>query len=394
MRKEFKGFLTGVLLMTVLVILSTTVFAESISKMISVAYRDIQIVVDGDLIEPQDVNGNAVEPFIYNGSTYLPVRAVSEALGKEVEWIGETSSVYIGTPPTQEIIVSTAQEFVDAIGSNRTIILEPGIYNLSNVDQTNDDDYTVVWGSLYYEEGYELNIRNIDNLTIKGSDTGTTELVVSSRYAEIINFRYCRNIKIQNITAGHTPMEYRCDAGVLTFDHCRNVDISKSEFYGCGSIGLTIGHTTDLTCLDSDINHCSFKALLIEGSDNISFINTKIQNHEAYSDVIYVNNSPRVSFTGCDMINSNSFEWSFFRIIGTSKILIDSCKIDNNTQESELDWDEPAYFFEFVGFYGYRGGAVNIINTEFTNNSCNYLTDYYPAIAFENCTVDGNVWTY
>ena len=42
-----------------------------------------------------------MEPFIYNGTTYLPVRAVGEALGKQVGWDGKTKTVYIGEVPGQ-----------------------------------------------------------------------------------------------------------------------------------------------------------------------------------------------------------------------------------------------------------------------------------------------------
>ncbi len=45
---------------------------------------------------PKDANGNVVEPFTMNGTTYLPVRAISNALEKDVEWDGEAFSVYIG----------------------------------------------------------------------------------------------------------------------------------------------------------------------------------------------------------------------------------------------------------------------------------------------------------
>lgn len=47
-------------------------------------------------MDPVYGNGNPVEAFIYNGTTYLTIRAVSDALGKAALWDGETKSVYIG----------------------------------------------------------------------------------------------------------------------------------------------------------------------------------------------------------------------------------------------------------------------------------------------------------
>jgi len=50
-------------------------------------------------LPPKDGNGNIVDPFVVDGTTYLPVRAVSEALGKTVTWDGATATVYIGQKP-------------------------------------------------------------------------------------------------------------------------------------------------------------------------------------------------------------------------------------------------------------------------------------------------------
>ena len=56
-------------------------------------------------MEPKDANGNTVEPFIIDGTTYLPVRAVSNALGLNVGWDDATSTVSLGegaaAPQTQ-----------------------------------------------------------------------------------------------------------------------------------------------------------------------------------------------------------------------------------------------------------------------------------------------------
>ena len=78
----------------------TAVAASTItSRTITAQYMGIQIVVDGVAVTPKDANGNVVEPFVSEGTTYLPVRAIGEALGKEVTWDGETRTVYVGWWP-------------------------------------------------------------------------------------------------------------------------------------------------------------------------------------------------------------------------------------------------------------------------------------------------------
>ena len=78
MKQRMQGIIIGLLIATFLY--EGTAFALTGSRTVDITYRDIKIVVDGTLITPRDANGNVIEPFLYNGSTFLPVRAVSEAL--------------------------------------------------------------------------------------------------------------------------------------------------------------------------------------------------------------------------------------------------------------------------------------------------------------------------
>lgn len=47
-------------------------------------------------IVPRDASGAPVEPFLYNGTTYLPVRAAADAMGVDISWDQETYTVYLG----------------------------------------------------------------------------------------------------------------------------------------------------------------------------------------------------------------------------------------------------------------------------------------------------------
>lgn len=78
---------------------------------INADYLDIRLVVDGKEVTPKDANGKVVEPFAYNGTTYLPVRAVGEALGKTVRWDGETQTVHLGEMPQGTYLVDACKTF-------------------------------------------------------------------------------------------------------------------------------------------------------------------------------------------------------------------------------------------------------------------------------------------
>lgn len=60
-------------------------------------FTGVRIMVDGRELHPTDVKGNELETFIYQGTTYVPLRAVSESLGAEVTWGADDKIVYINT---------------------------------------------------------------------------------------------------------------------------------------------------------------------------------------------------------------------------------------------------------------------------------------------------------
>lgn len=90
-----------------LCLLAGTALAASGTLQKEIAYRDIKITLYGKEVTPTDANGNAVEPFIMDGSTYLPVRAVAGALGLDVAWDGATSTVILGTPDGHDQVYIT-----------------------------------------------------------------------------------------------------------------------------------------------------------------------------------------------------------------------------------------------------------------------------------------------
>ena len=79
MKKRLQGLIAGVLIGAMLT--SGVVFAKNIHETINAVYMNVKLVIDGEEITPKDANGNIVEPFIYNGTTYLPVRGTANLAG-------------------------------------------------------------------------------------------------------------------------------------------------------------------------------------------------------------------------------------------------------------------------------------------------------------------------
>jgi len=93
---NIKWFLAGVLA-AIMLTMSIPALASTGTRTIEVVYNNIKITLDGKQVTPRDGQGNVIEPFIYNGTTYLPLRAVASALGLAVEWDSGTQTVLLGT---------------------------------------------------------------------------------------------------------------------------------------------------------------------------------------------------------------------------------------------------------------------------------------------------------
>lgn len=83
----------GILLMST----SAGVYAGSNLQQIK-AYLNLSMKfqVNGKPFQPQNDKGAVMAPISYNGSTYLPVRAMSKALGVAIEYDNKTNTIFLG----------------------------------------------------------------------------------------------------------------------------------------------------------------------------------------------------------------------------------------------------------------------------------------------------------
>lgn len=68
-------------------ILSTLTFANSTKKTIEVLFNTVKLTVNGQKVEADTI--------AFNGTTYVPLRAIGEMLDKEVGWDQETQTASI-----------------------------------------------------------------------------------------------------------------------------------------------------------------------------------------------------------------------------------------------------------------------------------------------------------
>lgn len=95
MKKSIKGFVLGVIITTLLM---STVLGTGVKENIEVLFNSINLTVNGSKVDADTI--------VYKGTTYVPLRAAGEMLGKEVGWDGATNTASINDKGIKPIPVS------------------------------------------------------------------------------------------------------------------------------------------------------------------------------------------------------------------------------------------------------------------------------------------------
>lgn len=94
--QRMKGVCLGATVAALVMGAAPAAYAKVANMDIPVMFNNIKIVVDGKELKTDK------EPFIYEGTTYLPVRAVGEAVGKNVTWDAASKTVILGETEQKE----------------------------------------------------------------------------------------------------------------------------------------------------------------------------------------------------------------------------------------------------------------------------------------------------
>ena len=102
-----------------------------------------------------------------------------------------------------QVEAATADELLKAIAPNTVITLTGRSYDL-----TRAQGYGVYGSKWYgwndiYDDGWELEIDNVEGLTIRASRPGT-EIITVPRYACVMKFVNCADVTLEGFTAGHS----------------------------------------------------------------------------------------------------------------------------------------------------------------------------------------------
>jgi hypothetical protein len=102
MFKTLKGIVIGSVLALLLILPAFPVLGESVQKGITVVFKNINVSIYDNFTPyiseksmTEDTAGNPIEAIVYDNTTYVPVRSISDMFHKDVIWNESDNTVII-----------------------------------------------------------------------------------------------------------------------------------------------------------------------------------------------------------------------------------------------------------------------------------------------------------
>lgn len=253
------------------------------------------------------------------------------------------------------IMVATVADLVAAIGSDRTLELAPGSFTLSDLDSLDPAWRTSHTSFEPVYDGYELVISGVENLTLVGVDNTLSRLLTQPRYADVLKFRDCRGLSLQNLELAHTRDAGFCRGSVLSFDNCENVAIDRCVLVGSGTHGIEADVLKNLTCRSSVIKECTYGILCL-------------------------NRAEVLQFEDCQFFDNTGF--SMVELADCNQVSFANCLIYSNASQSQFDDD-------FM-FNVWQSQGVEVVDCNVYDNQVSYLAPSETSLSLVNTTLERN----
>lgn len=201
MKKKIMVFTTACIVVFLSISLTSTA-STMLEDIRAYLNKGIKITIDGAPWQPK-LGDTILYPITYNGSTYLPVRAVSEALDIPIRWDAEANTVHIGG--TSELVPILTESYTN---------LSATITEDENDRQIQGEDYgKVVWFSkiLHSTSRFRLEpsaqyAKLVLKIGIEGDDT-RIKLVNANTTSEIKSVLLTETDGVVEIEADITGMQ-------------------------------------------------------------------------------------------------------------------------------------------------------------------------------------------
>lgn len=236
------------------------------------------------------------------------------------------------------ITVTTTEEFVNAIGSNRTIYLEAEQFAFNSILGNSA-------------------IEGVSYLRISGSDELMTKIYQGDPSYHVLSFVNCHHIILTGLRMDHMPDSRQVVANTLNFDHCSDIRISESFIPGNNQIGIYGTYVKNMLCKDLRIFRCGLHHVKFENSKNIHIEDSRFGDSHLNYSASYFNACTQVTFEDCLFENIEVGEieghsHNLLDFIESTDVLIDECIFKKNKANSLFGSAADKIVFQYCTIEG------------------------------------------
>ena len=368
------------------------------------------------------INGEKIStkiaPVILKGTTYVPLRDISENMGCTVTWDAKTSTVKIVENSTKKTILIEKNSYTT---NGKKTALNPGTMNKNGVTLVplrvigESLDCDVKWDAKESSITIsKLSTSNSKTVSDSNSNYKTVEVAnakdllnnIKSNTRIVLTGKTYNLTEVLNVTNPSIMMTHEYDGVEYVITNVNNLIIESKNgvsatllveprysnvlpFKNCKNIiikGITAGHTTekgycvggvinlvdtsDVTIENCKLYGCGTYGIICDKASNVTALNTEI--YDCTYGLVDFSNSKNINLKSC--ILRDSSEFSMFSIYNCENVKISDSKISGNKTDG---------MFSFIS----SQDSSNVIfeNCNFSNNSYkNFSSD---DVNFENCNV-------
>ena len=222
--------------------------------------------------------------------------------------------------------VKTAKEFVEAIGSDRIIQIEPGDYNLTDFakEEHKPMQHVQVGVSVAQSEDEPaVQISRVENLTIQCVGETKARLLADPD-SNVLKIGGSTNVDMFNLELVHTSSP--CSADCLWLTDCDGITVRDCTISGCGAVGIDAESVTDLRVDGSSITKCSTLAIMLKNCDKARFRDSTISSNQGG---LKLADCTGVEFLNCE-ISENASQGYLIEMKTTTGVRMEAGSVRDN----------------------------------------------------------------
>lgn len=204
------------------------------------------------------------------------------------------------------VTVSNVDELLAAIAPGAEVVMGEGLYVLSEAKDYGDAPEGGYYSWEYQEDGYQLVIHSVQNLTIQGCGRETTILETDPRYARILVLDGCTDVRLENLSIGRSDRKEYLSG--LELKYCTDVTMRELGVFGCGTMGMSLSDCKNIMISDSEISGCNFLAVGAETTNGLVIENCTFRElgNAQYGGgcILKLNQTKNVTVSGCKITNN------------------------------------------------------------------------------------------